>query len=249
MIETLETGITSPALPTLAEIERRTEELLAQPSTPTRHATHVTDPASPEMPTSEPRQQPKEPQHTLRSIFDEYALYGLAGEAVRTLAPHTEAQPEAILLQLLAAFGNVIGPSTHCMVGPTRHALNLFVVLVGESSKARKGTSWNQIARLFAEVDSAWTESRVTSARLTAHGLMAGMGHQAGDRRLLILAEELAAVLHTMGRSRSNALPSAAQRLGWRNRRRPSQSHRSHHQARACRVPSPHRNPQRLRQP
>ena len=37
---------------------------------------------------------------------------GLAGKAVRTLAPHTEAQPEAILLQLLAAFGNVIGPRT-----------------------------------------------------------------------------------------------------------------------------------------
>jgi hypothetical protein len=38
---------------------------------------------------------------------------------VRTLAPHTEAQPEAILLQLLAAFGH--GP--HCMVGATRHTL------------------------------------------------------------------------------------------------------------------------------
>ena len=105
------------------------------------------------MPTPEPLRRPNEPRHTLRSTFDEYALYGLAGEAVRTLAPHTEAQPEAILLQLLAAFGNVIGPGPHCMVGPTRHALNLFVVLVGESSKARKGTSWNQIARLFEEVD------------------------------------------------------------------------------------------------
>ncbi len=126
---------------------------------------------------------------------------------MRTLAPHTEAQPEAILLQLLAAFGNVIGPGPHCMVGPTRHALNLFVVLVGESSKARKGTSWNQIARLFEEVDPAWTENRVTSARLTAHGLMALMGHQSGDRRLLVLAEELAAVLHTMGRSRSPLSP------------------------------------------
>src|SRR6201994_838336 len=132
MIETLETGITSPALPTLAEIERRTEDLLAQPPTAAR-------------PTPEPPCQPNEPQHTLRSIFDEYALYGLAGEAVRTLAPHSEAQPEALLLELLAAFGNVIGPGPHCMVGPTRHALNLFVVLVGESSKARKGTSWNQI--------------------------------------------------------------------------------------------------------
>src|SRR6201994_4087202 len=181
MIETLETGITSPRLPTLAAIEQRTEDLLAQAADFS--------------------------QQTLKSVFNEYALYGLAEEAVRTLAPHTEAQPEAILLQLLAAFSNVIGPSPHCMVGPTRHALNLFVVLVGESSKARKGTSWNQIARLFAQVDPAWTENRVTSTRLTAHGLMALMGHQSGDRRLLVLAEEHAAVLHTMGRSRSPLSP------------------------------------------
>ncbi len=210
MIETLETGITSPKLPTLADIELRTEELLAQAAHLFRHETNIANPAPPPMaalPTPEPPLPPKEPQHTLRSVFDEYALYGLAGEAVRTLAPHTEAQPEAILLQLLAAFGNVIGPSPHCMVGPTRHALNLFVVLVGESSKARKGTSWNQVARLFAEVDPAWTENRVTSARLTAHGLTGVMGHQPGDRRLLVLAEELAAVLHTMGRSRSPLSP------------------------------------------
>jgi hypothetical protein len=144
----------------------------------------------------------------MHPVFEEYALYGLAGQAVRTLAPHTEAQPEAILLQLLAAFGNVIGPGPHCMVGATRHTLNLFVVLVGESSKARKGTSWNQIARLFAEVDRAWTDNRVTSARLTARGLIGILGHeQAGDRRLLVLAEELASVLHTMGRSRSQLSP------------------------------------------
>ena len=140
-------------------------------------------------------------------VFEQYALYGLAGEAVRALAPHTEAQPEAILLQLLAAFGNIIGPGPHCMVGATRHTLNLFLVLVGESSKARKGTSWNQVARLFAEVDPAWAENRVTSARLTARGLIAMMGQQAGDRHLLLLAEELASVLHTMGRSRSQLSP------------------------------------------
>jgi hypothetical protein len=39
MIETLETGITSPRLATLKEIERPTVELLAQPTPPSRHAT------------------------------------------------------------------------------------------------------------------------------------------------------------------------------------------------------------------
>ena len=154
------------------------------------------------------RQSASAPQLSLQDVFDKYALYGPAGKAVRTLAPHTEAQPQAILLQLLAAFGNVIGPGPHCMVGATRHTLNLFVVLVGESSKARKGTSWNQISQLFAEVDRNWADHRVTSARLTARGLIAILGReQAGDRRLLMLAEELASVLHTMGRSRSQLSP------------------------------------------
>ena len=48
------------------------------------------------------------------------------------------------------------------MVDATRHGLNLFVVFVGETSKARKGTSWNQIRRLFAEVDQSWIDTRVT---------------------------------------------------------------------------------------
>jgi hypothetical protein len=206
-------GITRP---NLAEIEQQRKDLLTQVGLPSQNSTNPADPvpASPPitaLPTPEPlpapSQQAPAPQHTRQSVFDQYALYGLAGEAVRTLAPHTEAQPEAILLQLLAAFGNILGPGPHCMVGATRHTLNLFVVLVGESSKARKGTSWNQISQLFAEVDRTWTDNRVTSARLTARGLIGIMGQLAGDRRLLVLAEELASVLHTMGRSRSQLSP------------------------------------------
>ncbi len=141
---------------------------------------------------------------------------------MRALAPHTEAQPEAILLQLLAAFGNIIDPGPHCMVGATRHTLNLFVVLVGESSKARKGTSWNQIARLFAEVDSTWTENRATTARLTARGLIGIMGQQAGDRRLRVLAEELASGMssgvtsvepRSTGPSKSSGLSNSSLRI------------------------------------
>ncbi len=197
MTENQKMGTTSPCAPAPAQAD-------------SQRSTKPPDPASPPntaLPTAEPLDEQKAYRQALRSIFDKLALYGLAGEAVRTLAPHTEAQPEAILLQLLTAFGNVIGPGPHCKVGATRHTLNLFVVLVGESSKARKGTSWNQIARLFAEVDPAWAENRVTSGRLTVRGLTGIMGQQAGDRRLLVLAEELASVLHTMSRSRSQLSP------------------------------------------
>jgi hypothetical protein len=129
--------------------------------------------------------------------------------AVCGLAPHSEAHPAAILLQLLAAFGNAVGPAPHCTVDATRHALNLFVVLVGESSKARKGTSWNQIRRLFAEVDRPWVAERVTTARLTPAALIYALRdqHPATDRRLLALLEEFAAVLHSLRQARGHLSP------------------------------------------
>ena len=116
--------LTRPTPATLAEIERQWEELHTQADLPSQHATGPADPdpASPPITAlSTPKPLPPSPgptQHTLKSVFEQFALYGLAGEAVRTLAPHTEAQPEAILLQLLAAFGNILGPRPHCMSAP-----------------------------------------------------------------------------------------------------------------------------------
>ena len=77
------------------------------------------------------------------------AYYGLAGDTVTTIAPHTEADPAALLFQFLTAFGNATGSSPSFSVEATHHRTNLFCVLVGASSKARKGTSWQHIRRLF----------------------------------------------------------------------------------------------------
>jgi hypothetical protein len=128
---------------------------------------------------------------------------------VRTITPHTEADPAAILLQFLAAFGNLVGAAPHCMVESTRHGLNLFVVLVGESSKARKGTSWRQICSLFSEVDDLWASRRVTTARLSSSGLIHALRDEQPptDRRLLLLSEEFASVLHVLGREKSHLSP------------------------------------------
>ena len=47
------------------------------------------------------------------------ALYGLAGRIVNSLTPHTEADPAAVLLQFLAAFGNLVAqPLTAGSVPP-----------------------------------------------------------------------------------------------------------------------------------
>src|SRR5579863_7666514 len=61
-----------------------------------------------------------------RAVFS-----GLAGQIVAALAPHTEADPVAILVSLLVAFGSVVGTEPHYRVGPTAHRSNEFAVLVG----------------------------------------------------------------------------------------------------------------------
>lgn len=159
------------------------------------------------------RTQPTQPSPQL----NEAALHGIAGRIVRLLAPHTEAHPAAILLQLLASFGNLIGPGPHCMVESTRHALNLFVILVGDSSKARKGTSWNLIANLFEGVDPLWLATCVNRARLTADGLLQALRDQSPptERRLLALSEEFATVLYNVKRGNGHLSPLL--RCAWDN--------------------------------
>jgi hypothetical protein len=143
-------------------------------------------------------------------ILADPALYGLAGEVVRAVEPHSEADPAAVLMQFIAAFGNVIGAGSHCLVEASRHGLNLFAVLVGESSKARKGTSWGHVRRLFEPVDSEWTSNRVTGGLSSAEGLINEVRDESDvptDKRLMVVQDEFASVLRIMAREGNNLSP------------------------------------------
>jgi hypothetical protein len=206
MISDTVTVSKSLRIPTMAEIQRRRSELMAQQAA----QQSVPEPVlPPEDELDDAPSTPPPPDIVPWPTLANAAYHGLAGRAVRTIAPHTEADPAAILLQFLAAFGNIVGPGPHCMVESTRHNLNLFVVLVGESSKARKGTSWRHICRLFSEVDDLWVARRITSARLTADGLIHALRdqEQPTDRRLLVLSEEFAGVLHVLAREKGHLSP------------------------------------------
>src|SRR4051812_13191308 len=100
------------------------------------------------------------------------AYYGLAGDVVRAFAPHTEADSVAILLQFLAAFGNAAGRGSYVRVEGNRHPPQIWPVLVGKSSKARKGTSWGRIRSLFAEAAPDWERERIVSGLSSGEGLI-----------------------------------------------------------------------------
>ena len=91
-------------------------------------------------------------------VLPDDALYGLAGEIVRTIEPHTEADNAALLIQLLVGFGCLIGKTAYFRAEADYHFTKLFTVLVGASSKRRKGTSWGQIKNLLCCVDESFAD-------------------------------------------------------------------------------------------
>src|SRR2546426_957437 len=100
------------------------------------------------------------------------AFYGLAGDIVRTVEPHSEADPVAVLVQVLVAFGNAIGRGAHFVAGRGRHFPNEFAGLVGENAKARKGSSWAQVKALFDVLEPHWAANRVLSGLSSGEGLI-----------------------------------------------------------------------------
>ncbi len=103
---------------------------------------------------------------------DTAMFHGLAGEIVRTIEPHTEADSAALLIQALAAYGSVLGKGAYFEVEADRHHANIFAVLVGETSKGRKGTSWGHIKRIFRTIAPDWEEERVQAGLSSGEGLM-----------------------------------------------------------------------------
>src|SRR5262249_30620411 len=99
---------------------------------------------------------------TCSSPLEEAAYHGLAGDIVRATEPQTEADPVAILVQVRLAFGNAVNHGPYFTVEASRHYGNEFAVLVGETAKARKGTSLDHVRAVFDRVDEEWARQRVT---------------------------------------------------------------------------------------
>jgi hypothetical protein len=188
----------------------------------------VAAPIPPEIP------QPSEPPWP--APLAEEAYYGLAGDAVRVLLPASESDPAALLFQLLVGLGNVIGRAPYFAVEADRHYPNEFLVLIGRTSRGRKGTSWGQALGLLAPADSQWAADRIQTGLSSGEGLIWGVRDPitkrervkeqgtvryeeieadpgVSDKRLLVFEPELANVLKQVERH-GNVL-SAVIRQGW----------------------------------
>ena len=148
------------------------------------------------------------------------AYHGLVGEIVQAIEPNTEADPVSVLVQLLVACGALIGRGAWFDVERTRHYPAEFAVLVGESSRARKGTSYDHVEQLLGEIDPDFL-LRMENGLSTGEGLVWALRDRHGedpgasDRRLLVSEPEFARVLS----GRELASLSPVLRQAWDGRR------------------------------
>jgi hypothetical protein len=146
--------------------------------------------------------------------LDPSALYGLAGEVVATIRPHTEADDVALLASFLPAFGAAVNAGPHAIADGADHPARLSVVLVGRTSRGRKGSAWANVRRVMAEADPAFTSERILGGLASGEGLIAAVsdgttdkdGNLVGavvDKRLLVYEPEWARVLKVCARESS----------------------------------------------
>jgi hypothetical protein len=145
-------------------------------------------------------------------ILDQAALYGLAGEIVAEVGPNTEADPVAVLLTLLTAFGAAVGRGPHAVADGAEHPGRLFTVLVGDTAKARKGTSWQQTRRILAQADHGFIKDRVLGGFGSGESLVDNLA-ESPDKRLLVIEPEWARLL-AVGRRDGSTL-SPLMRQAW----------------------------------
>lgn len=159
------------------------------------------------------------------------AYHGILGEIVDLIEPQTEADPMAILLQTIVFFGATVGRGPYVRVESDQHHAALYAVIVGESAKARKGTSAGRVKEIFRhtkfwpgtveglssgeglkyhvrdarEEDQYDKKSKSTETVLVDPGVT--------DKRLLVMESEFVQALRQTGRSGNTLSPTV--RAAW----------------------------------
>ena len=171
-------------------------------------------------------------------ILDDAALHGLAGDVVRLIEPHTEADPVSLLASFLSEFGAMLNRGPHLILDGSYHPLLFWPVLVGQSSKSRKGTASRRIETVLRLADEHWTRGECKGTLSSGEGLAFAVrdaqfkeepvkqsGKPTGemqtictdsgieDKRLFLVQSEFGAVLKIMARE-GNSL-SGVMRDAW----------------------------------
>ena len=145
----------------------------------------------------------------------EDAFYGPAGEFVTRTAPHTEADPMALLVQFLVAFGVAADRHAYWPIEASRHHPNEFAVLVGSTGKGRKGSAWDHVEAILAGAEPAFAGEALITGLSSGEGLIAQVrdpidqhdSDAPADKRRLVIEPEFAQVMKVLAREGNTLSP------------------------------------------
>ena len=111
------------------------------------------------------------------------AFYGPLGDAVKALEDQIEACREALLIETLVFFGSALGRTAFAQVQRTRHYANLYVALVGRSSRSRKGSTRDVAVDLVGWADLSWKAEAIIGGATSGEGIVASVRDPQRKRR------------------------------------------------------------------
>ena len=163
-----------------------------------------------------------------RPTLDDTALYGIAGDLVREIEPHTESDRAALLGGILVDFGSAAGRNGYAQLEGDLHYMNENLVKVGSSSHGRKGTARGRVGAFYVKVDPQWASNCQASGLSSGEGLIYAVRDEVSatrkgqievidagvkDKRLLVVEPEFASVLKVA--TREGNILSPVVRQGW----------------------------------
>src|SRR5262249_2466419 len=127
---------------------------------------------------------------------------------------------------LLVYFGNAVGNTAYYLADGVKHHPNLYALLVGNTSRGRKGTAAARVRELMNDVDSAWSADRTVSGLSSGEGVIEVVRDEVkifdadkgdfkvvdpgiSDKRLLVTEAEFASALAVMERAGNRLSPVA----------------------------------------
>lgn len=103
--------------------------------------------------------------------FDVSKLHGPIADLVRKIDPYTEANAIAVYMQMISILGGYFGRIAGAHVSGDRHYPNIFMLIVGNSSVARKGTSLGVATAILKQVIPDFVKSNMKSGASSGEGI------------------------------------------------------------------------------
>jgi len=207
----------SPASPGYAAAETATIDFTASAPIAPAPDDEPYDAELEAIPLPEPPALPPRPELALS--------HGVVGDFMRRVEFETEAHPVALATTLLVAIGNVIHRRPYYCVGRTRHHVNLFAAIVGNTGAGRKGTGLDIVRDCIQPADPFWADACQSPNLTSGEGVVDALRDQVSkmvavkgkpgefeeaivdpgveDKRLLIVCAELVAAFKAGNRESS----------------------------------------------